>query len=621
MVGKAGQVAALVLEPEVHQHAGVRAGRRLLDVLRRAARPAGRTPRGDRARRSRWRSGAWGRMLREGSSALCARASPGSSPLSDGASSPRAGLGAWRRARGLRAPASAGRRSAGSARPRGRAPSRRRRWRRSAAPRRGRAPGGAGRGAVGDQQGEAAGGLGSRSAGALDRRLAIERVERVALDERAVKDGEDLGAADQVEHRRPCRRSRPSAPSWPSWRRIAARHLGEPVAALLVDVVHGTGRRVGAHPRRLLGDLAPDRALVGARSSPAGDAAARAWRGLRAAQARVGGLRGRVERLAVAASPPSGRPRRSSPAPAAWRRRRRAPRRRRCGSAARRAPPRPRRGGRAVAVGFSTVRSLTEAPPVELADRGSRRSTAWRTAWYSEPRLRGEDREDGQRAGDVGLAEAERLGEEAGDRVDGGLSVHVRLVAAAGVESDGRLLRIRFDRPLRQLAAAHRTPARERLRLADAEPELRGRVAPAGAAGRAVDGRALEPLRSSLELDDDAVGQPAASEADVLGPGEQDLVGLRAVGAFGPVADADLVVVGRGSSGRRSRRRRGRGRGTGCPSGPLVIRNGAQPVSVSLPRRIVARQVGAGRSPSSSASVRFLDEIVEISHGRSAIRF
>ena len=66
-------------------------------------------------------------------------------------------------------------------------------------------------------------------------------------------------------------------------------------------------------------------------------------------------------------------------------------------------------------VGFSTSRSLTEAPPSSSPIRKPRpRASAKGT--YSARGCGAEDRKDGERADDVGLADAKRLGEE---RVEG----------------------------------------------------------------------------------------------------------------------------------------------------------------------------------------------------------
>ncbi len=108
-------------------------------------------------------------------------------------------------------------------------------------------------------------------------------------------------------------------------------------------------------------------------------------------------------------------------------------------------------------------------------------------------------------------------------------------------------------RPLRHLAAAQRTPAREHLGLANAEPELRRPVGPPGTADVAAHSDRGQLIGVGIELDQDAVGQPDASVADLLGPFEQDLLCLlRGLGA-GEVADADLAVVGavRGEVGDR----------------------------------------------------------------------
>ena len=96
-------------------------------------------------------------------------------------------------------------------------------------------------------------------------------------------------------------------------------------------------------------------------------------------------------------------------------------------------------------------------------------------------------------------------------------------------------------RPLRHLAAAERTPAREHLGLANAEPELRRPVGPPGTADVAAHSDRGQLIGVGIELDQDAVGQPDAPVADLLGPVEQDLLRLlRGLGA-GEVADADLA--------------------------------------------------------------------------------
>ena len=133
----------------------------------------------------------------------------------------------------------------------------------------------------------------------------LERVERVALNERAVERGERLDLADVVEHDE-ATADRSEHPD------LAAVHLDGPrdcvelFAAALEHVVHRARAGVDAVATGRVGHLPPDLALNRARLQAGGEARAR-LRVLHPAQPRVGRLRRRGERLVVTRSVPAAR--------------------------------------------------------------------------------------------------------------------------------------------------------------------------------------------------------------------------------------------------------------------------------------------------------------------------
>ena len=235
----------------------------------------------------------------------------------------------------------------------------------------------------------------------------LERVECVALHERGVQRGEDVGAADVVQDGRTAADEHERA-GLAVVQGDRAEELVEALAAPVVDVVHRAGVGGDVHPRGLAGDLVPDVALHGARSHAGGDACV-GGAVLHAAQRRVGGLRGRAEGLVVTtAVPPAG-----------------------LDAADRHLQLRARADEhgdveRPVLLGAEDLLALVEQDRLigrvedeqvvdrgallELLDRGAG-ARPWANDTYSAPRRGSEDREDGERPVDVGIAEAQGLGE------------------------------------------------------------------------------------------------------------------------------------------------------------------------------------------------------------------
>ena len=163
---------------------------------------------------------------------------------------------------------------------------------------------------------------------------------------------------------------------------------------------------------RLLAHLVPHRALVGSRLDAGADGLAHLAR-LRAAELGVGGLRGAVEVLAVAAAVPAAR----STQLTGMRVFAAAPTStvtssvRFCWAPSSSSPSNMRSGS---GVGLWTTRSRTEAPPSSSVTVAPWLRPSANEA-YSKPRLGPEDGEDGERAGDVGVAEAELAVDQVGE--------------------------------------------------------------------------------------------------------------------------------------------------------------------------------------------------------------
>ena len=142
----------------------------------------------------------------------------------------------------------------------------------------------------------------------IDRRRrrgrGLERVERVALNERGVQSGERLDFADVVEHDE-------ATPDRRQHADLAAAHFDrlhdgvELFASALEDVVHRTCAGVDAVATGGVGDLSPDLALNRTRLQTSSEARA-CLRVLHPAQPRVGRLGRRDKRLVVTpALPPA----------------------------------------------------------------------------------------------------------------------------------------------------------------------------------------------------------------------------------------------------------------------------------------------------------------------------
>ena len=241
----------------------------------------------------------------------------------------------------------------------------------------------------------------------------LDRVERVALDQGAVQIAEDRGPRNQVEHR-DASGDHHQRSELPVVQPDGFGHLVQPAAPVLEHVVHGARGRAHSVARRLGAHLVPNRALVGARLDPCAHRLANLT-GLRAAQLGIGGLRRGVELLGVAAP---------VPAPLLY--------------AAHRDPGlalgRDQHGHveRPVLLRAEHLLALEQEEGErrgvvddEIADGraalelGDRRALAAALGKRDvlEARLGAEDREDGEGAGDVGVAETQIASNEVAERL------------------------------------------------------------------------------------------------------------------------------------------------------------------------------------------------------------